>query len=92
MFDENENTSTRAVCVIDRGWIFAGDIEETHDGIGGYLLRNAVHVQSWSSVGFDGMIANPDSNNVNLKKMDNPVVVPHSSLILMVPVESKWGL
>jgi len=86
---------TRAVVVIDRGWIFAGDVEVNHHSTshsGSIILTNVVHVQSWSSVGFDGMISNPVSKNVNIKRMEEPVEVPNHSIIFQVPVKQNWGL
>jgi hypothetical protein len=90
----NANTlpsGSRTVVVIDRGWIFAGDVsynEATQE----YYLSNATWVFRWESVGFDGVIANPKQSKVTLKKMDKPVVVPKGSVIFKVPVDANWGL
>ena len=84
-------SGNRNVIVIDRGWIFAGDTsfdEVTQE----YTLSNAIWVFRWESVGFDGVISNPKSSKVTLKKMDAPVVVPKGSVIFKVPVDAKWGL
>jgi hypothetical protein len=90
----NANTlpsGNRNVVVIDRGWIFAGDTtfnEATQE----FLLSNAVWVFRWESVGFDGVIADPKSSKVTLRKMEKPVVVPKGSVIFKVPVDANWGL
>ena len=84
-------TGNRNVVVIDRGWIFAGDTtfnEATQE----FLLINAVWVFRWESVGFDGVIADPKSSKVTIRKIDNPVVVPKGSVIFKVPVDGGWGL
>jgi len=84
-------TGNRNVVVIDRGWIFAGDTsfnEATQE----FLLINAVWVFRWENVGFDGVIADPKSSKVTIRKMDNPVVVPKGSVIFKVPVDANWGL
>lgn len=81
----------RNVVVIDRGWIFAGDVifnEATQE----YTLSNAIWVFKWEAIGFDGVIKNPESSKVTLRKMDQPVVVPKSSVIFKVPVAENWGL
>lgn len=83
-------TGNRAVVVIDRGWIFAGDTTKGDDGT--LTITNAVHVFRWESVGFDGVIANPKSTKVTLKKMTAPVVVPAASVIFSVPVAADWGV
>jgi hypothetical protein len=84
-----EPTGTRAVVVVDRGWIFAGDVRRENGRI--YLTR-AVHVFRWESIGFDGMIANPKSGKVNLKAMTRPVEVPEGAEVFCVPVADDWGL
>lgn len=79
----------RAIIVVDRGWIFAGDVTRENGRI---KLDNAVWVFSWSSVGFDGVIADPKNKNVTLRKMPQPVDIPEASEIFCIPVEDGWGL
>lgn len=80
---------SRAVVVVDRGWIFAGDVQRENGRI--YLTR-AVHVFRWQSIGFDGMIANPKSDKVTLKRLTSCVEIPEGSEIFSVPVANDWGL
>lgn len=82
-------TGNRCVVVVDRGWIFAGDMTRENGRI--YLSR-AVHVFRWESIGFDGMIANPTSSKVTLKPLANDVEIPEDSEIFCVPVGDSWGL
>ena len=82
-------TGNRAVVVIDRGWIFAGDVIRENGRI---KLTRAVHVFRWESIGFDGVIANPKSAKVTLKPMPNGVNIPEGAEVFSVPVESGWGL
>lgn len=89
----------RAVYVIDRGWIYAGDavsIDEatkepdpngTH-----WRLDNAAWVFRWEEIGFNGVIENPKSDKVDIRKMIYPVEVPKGSVIYLVPVPQDWGL
>lgn len=79
----------RAVIVVDRGWIFAGDVAEANGRI---TLTRAVWVFRWESVGFDGVIANPKSGKVTIKKLDSPVDIPSDAEIFRVPVAENWGL
>jgi hypothetical protein len=81
-------TGTRAVVVVDRGWIFAGDVTRENGRI---KLSRAIHVFRWESIGFDGMIANPKSNKVMLKPLDD-VDMPESAEIFCIPVPDTWGL
>jgi len=82
-------TGTRAVVVIDRGWIFAGDVTREDGRI---KLSNAVLVFRWESVGFDGVIANPKNSKVTIKPMAQGVDIPQTAEIFCVPVADGWGL
>lgn len=79
----------RAVVVVDRGWIFAGDVTRENGRI---KITRAVWVFSWESIGFDGVIANPNSDKVVIKPMPNGVDLPEGSEIFCVPVSEDWGL
>jgi hypothetical protein len=81
--------SNRAVIVVDRGWIFAGDVTRENGRI---ILDRAVWVFRWESVGFDGVIKNPKSNYVTLRKMEHKVEIPEASEIFCIPVDAEWGL
>ena len=78
----------RAVVVVDRGWIFAGDV--TREG-GRIKLSRAVHVRSWQSVGFDGLIADVKSAKACIKPISD-VDMPDGAEIFCVPVGDSWGL
>lgn len=80
---------SRAVVVVDRGWIFAGDVREVDGRI--YLSR-AVWVFRWESVGFDNVIKNPSSEKVKLRVMDHVIDIPSDSEIFRIPVDQNWGL
>ena len=82
-------SGTRAVVVVDRGWIFAGDVTRENGRI---RLDNALWVFSWESIGFDGVIENPKSGKVTIKPMPNGVDIPEGAEIFLVPVEDGWGL
>ena len=81
-------TGIRAVVVVDRGWIFAGDVTRENGRI---KLSRAIHVFRWESIGFDGMIQNPKSNKVTLKPIAD-VDMPESAEIFCIPVKDDWGL
>lgn len=79
----------RAVVVVDRGWIFAGDITDEEGRI---KLTRAVWVFNWSSIGFDGVLKDPKNKSVSLRKLTTPVDIPADSEIFRVPVCDDWGL
>lgn len=78
----------RAVVVVDRGWIFAGDV--TREG-GRIKLSRAVHVLSWESVGFAGLIEDVKVAKAKLKPVAD-VDMPEGAEIFCVPVGDSWGL
>lgn len=79
-------TSGRAVVVLDRGWIFAGDVHD--EGNGFIRLMNAVHVFAWESIGFAKMV---ETQKADLRPVAD-VVYRIESEIFRVPVPEKWGL
>ena len=86
---EAQPNGNRAVVVVDRGWIFAGDVTE-HEGR--ITLTRAVWVFQWESIGFNGVLENPDAEEVELRPMANEVDIPAGSEIFRIPVEDGWGL
>lgn len=82
-------SGTRAVIVVDRGWIFAGDVTRESERI---KLDRAVWVFKWQTIGFDGMIANPKDPKVTLRGMPNGVDIPQGAEVFCVPVTDNWGL
>lgn len=81
-------TGPRHVCVVNSGWIFAGDLTEDDND---YVLSNATHVVRWESIGFAGMLKDPASSKVMLTPLCVPVKIPKASLIFKLPVASGWG-
>lgn len=80
---------TRAVVVVDRGWIFAGDVTRQN---GRVKLARAVWVYCWEEVGFDGVIKDPTHEKVTIKPFPNGVDLPEGAEIFSVPVQNNWGI
>jgi len=76
----------RAIIVVDRGWIFAGDVTRENGRI---KLSRALHVFKWESVGFAGMIES--TKKADLRKISD-VDIPEDAEIFCVPVSLDWGL
>ena len=76
----------RAIIVVDRGWIFAGDVIRENGRI---KLSRALHVFKWESVGFAGMIK--DTKKADLRKIAD-VDIPADAEIFSVPVSPEWGM
>ena len=77
----------RAVVVVDRGWIFAGDVTETNGRI---KLTRAVWVFKWGGVGFMAVVANP-GDSADIRKCAD-VDIPAGAEVFRVPVNNDWGL
>lgn len=84
----NKASGNRAVVVVDRGWIFAGDVTRQDGRI---RLSRALHVFRWESVGFAGMIDNPKKAKADLRPVAD-VDIPEGAEIFCVPVSAEWGL
>jgi len=84
-------SGNRAVVVVDRGWIVAGDVSTDEESLGNIIVSNAVHVFRWESIGFAGVLKDPKSSKVTLMDLPYPVKVPAGSVIFQVPVPADWG-
>ena len=76
----------RAVIVVDRGWIFAGDVTRQDGRI---RLSRAVWVFRWESCGFSKVIEDP--SKADIRPMAD-VDMPDGAEIFCVPVSDDWGL
>ena len=83
---EQKPKGNRAIIVVDRGWIFVGDVTRENGRI---LLSRALHVFKWEAVGFAGMIEN--TAKADLRKIAD-VDIPEDAEIFCVPVKEDWGL
>lgn len=79
----------RAVIVVDRGWIFAGDVTEKDGRI---FLDRAVWVFRWESVGFAAVVADPKKSKADIRILSTQVNIPADSEIFRLPVGDDWGL
>lgn len=84
----NKATGNRAVVVVDRGWIFAGDVIRENGRI---KLSRALHVFKWESLGFSGMVENPQKAKADLRPVAD-VDIPSGAEVFSVPVPDNWGL
>ena len=84
-----EPNGNRAVVVIDRGWIFAGDVTEENDRI---HLDRAVWVFRWERIGFAKMLEDPTQEGVDIRPMSTRVDLPTGAEIFRLPVGDDWGV
>ena len=82
----HQPNGNRAVVVVDRGWIFAGDVTRENGRI---KLTRAVWVFRWKSCGFAQVIEDP--TKADIRPMAD-VDIPEGAEIFCVPVGDQWGL
>lgn len=78
-------TGTRAVVVVDRGWIFAGDVTRENGRI---RISRALHVFRWEGIGFAKMVETGDADLRPIFEVD----MPEGAEIFCVPVADDWGM
>ena len=78
-------TGNRAVVVVDRGWIFAGDVTREDGRI---KLSRAVHVFRYETIGFAKMV---ETEQADLRPIAD-VDMPAGAEIFCVPVPDNWGI
>ncbi|MFQ5471269.1 MAG: hypothetical protein ACE5FA_00095 [Dehalococcoidia bacterium] len=82
-------TGNRHIVVLDRGWIFVGDlVQSKEDGV--YELNNAQNVRKWSDGGFGGLTKDPVGAGAVLDS-SAAIRFSRSACIFMVPVPEEWG-
>lgn len=78
-------SGTRAVVVVDRGWIFAGDVTRENGRI---RISRTLHVFKWDGIGFAKMV---ETANADLRPIAD-VDMPAGAEVFCVPVADDWGL
>jgi len=76
----------RAVVIIDRGWIYAGDVTEANGRI---RLSRCVWVFRWQSCGFAAVVDDPSRADI---RPHADIDIPAGAEIFRVPVAEDWGL
>ena len=84
------SSGRRHLVVMDRGWVFVGDLEE--HGEGTITLNRAVNVRRWDSIGLNGAANGDGQSDVDLERFDQPVEVPNGVVLFRIKVCDDWGL
>jgi len=82
---KSQPTGNRHVVVVDRGWIFAGDMTRENGRI---KLSNALHVFKWESIGFAKMV---ETANADLRQIAD-IDIPEDAEIFCIQVDESWGM
>lgn len=93
---QNSDGGQRCVVVVDRGWIYAGNVYDECHPVAGHRIKikNAVWVFRWKRVGLDGVLKDPDQAGVTIKSLPNEsstVDLPGDAEVYRIPVPDGWG-
>jgi len=80
----------RVVLVLDRGWVFAGDVVEAAPGR--IALSRVVQVRSWRGCGWSGVLENPMRDSVTLESVPTGLDAPEGAELFRHPVHADWGI
>lgn len=78
----------RHIVVLDRGWIFAGDMsldKETNV----YTLSNCVNIRKWETGGFGGLTLSAKVSKATLNEC-SLIRFHASAMIFCVPIDGDW--
>lgn len=83
-----QKSGNRHVVVLDRGWIFAGDLTEANGRI---TLTRVQNLRHYREIGLEGAIERPKSSKVTLVNWRD-LNFPADVELFRVPVSPDWGL
>lgn len=79
-------TGQRHLVVLDRGWIFAGDVSNENEVL---VIRNALNVRKWQQGGFGALSLGAKRAGAILDKSED-IYVSQSAVLFMVPIPDSW--
>ncbi|MCP3882373.1 MAG: hypothetical protein GY701_28860 [Sulfitobacter sp.] len=88
IFTPKKRLGARHIVVLDRGWIFVGDLSRDEDG--NYRLTNAANIRKWSSGGFGGLTRDPKGSGAVLDPSED-LRFDATAPLFTVPVEDSWN-
>ena len=85
----NCQVGDRHIVVLDRGWIFVGDLSQDDD-TGVYTLSNCHNVRKWAKGGFGLLSQDASAAGAVLDKAAT-LRFRSRALLFAVPVAREWG-
>jgi len=83
----NCTAGDRHLVVLDRGWVFVGDLSQDDHGI--FTINNCQNVRKWSSGGF-GLLSQSATKAGAVLDGCAPIRFEKSARIFVVPVSGDW--
>lgn len=81
-------TGDRAIMVLDRGWIFVGNVADNEDGT--VSMTCVKNLRKWGSGGFGLASRDPKAAGVVLDSSAD-MTFDRKCVIFRVPVSAQWG-
>ena len=79
-------TGDRYIAVLDRGWIFVGNLEMGNNYK--HYFSNVYNIRKWSKNGFGGMVSDPKAAGAVLDKSRD---FEFKNPLFLIPVPEGWG-
>jgi len=76
----------RHIVVLDRGWIFAGNLSKDERGV--YTLTDAVNIRKWKQGGFGALSRSAGEAGATL---DPSADIRFTEMIFAVPITESWS-
>ncbi|MCP4539849.1 MAG: hypothetical protein GY832_22140 [Chloroflexi bacterium] len=76
----------RHIVVLDRGWIFVGNLSLTEDV---YTLTNAVNIRKWEKGGFGALSKSREAAGATLDSCE-PIRFAKGAPLFVVPIQEDW--
>jgi hypothetical protein len=80
--------SRRCIVVLDRGWIFVGNLKEINGG-DSYELTEAANIRKWQTGGFGGLSRGAKSSQAVIDVCE-PIIFSGKAMIFAVPISESW--
>jgi len=80
-------TGNRAICVLDRGWIFVGHLNRLDDGT--CELTECSNVRKWQTGGFGLLARDREASGATLDECA-PIRFASGAMLFCVPVGETW--
>ena len=85
---EKKVTGNRNIVVLDKGWIFVGNLANNGDET--FSLSNVCNLRKWQAGGFGMVVTEPAKAQVTLDKCGD-INFRSASVIFTAPISENWG-
>ena len=84
----HSETKGKHIVVLDRGWIFVGNLTKLEDD--GYMLTECQNIRKWSTGGFGGLTKSKVASGATCDDC-KPIKFHSQSVVFYSPVSGDWS-